>query len=259
MESELVKVSIQQDVATLTIDRPKALNALDGAVLSALETAVSQLEREVPRVLILTGAGEKAFVAGADIKAMSTLSAAEARAFSEMGHRVFARIEALPCPVISAVNGFALGGGLELALTADLLYASENAKFGQPEVNLGLIPGFGGCVRLPRRIGAQAAAELIYTGDTVDAARAKVLGLVVAVFPQATLLQEVQNIAAKIACRGPVAVRAAKRVMHRSLDVDAASACAIEAQEFAQLFSSADQKEGCNAFLEKRAAKFAGN
>ncbi len=259
MESELVKVSVTDAIATLTIDRPKALNALDGAVLDALDGAVSGLERasEV-RALILTGAGEKAFVAGADIKAMSELGPAEARAFSDRGQRLFARIEALPYPVIAAVNGFALGGGLELALTADLIYASENAKLGQPEVNLGLIPGFGGCMRLGRSIGRQAAAELIMTGETIDAARAHALGLVVAVFPQARLMEEVSAVARKIASRGPLAVRAAKRVLARALELDPASAAVLEQQEFAQLFVSADQREGCRAFLDKRAPAFTG-
>jgi enoyl-CoA hydratase len=219
---------------------------------------VAGVEKQALRALVLTGAGDKAFVAGSDIKAMSELSAVQARAFSELGHRVFARIEALPFPVLAAVNGFALGGGLELALTADLIYCSDNAKFGQPEVNLGLIPGFGGCVRLGRRIGAQASAELVLTGETIDAQRALRLGLVVAVFAQAELLEEVNAVAKKIASRGPAAVRAAKRVLQRALEVDPATAAVIEQQEFAQLFVSADQREGCKAFLDKRAAHFSG-
>ena len=256
---DLVRVSEENGVFTLTIDRPKALNALDASVIEALEAATSAIAKnDNARVVILTGAGEKAFVAGADIKAMAEMTCAEARVFSEKGHRVFAAIEALPVPVIAAVNGFALGGGLELALTADLIHASDNAKFGQPEVNLGLIPGFGGCVRLARRIGLQGATDLILSGDTIDAATARAIGLVVSVHIQADLMGEVNKVAQKIASRGPLAIRAAKRLLRRTLEVDQQTAQSLEQQEFAALFSSRDQREGCKAFMDKRAAQFVG-
>jgi enoyl-CoA hydratase len=256
---ELVRVSEDAGVVTLTIDRPKALNALDASVLEALGSAAATIAKnDNVRVVILTGAGEKAFVAGADIKAMADMSPTEARRFSEKGHQVFAAIEALPVPVIAAVNGFALGGGLELALAADLIHASDNAKFGQPEVNLGLIPGFGGCVRLARRVGLQNATDLILSGDTIDAAKARAIGLVVAVHTQADLMAEVNKVAQKIANRGPLAIRAAKRLLRRTLEVDQQTAQALEQQEFAALFSSRDQREGCKAFMEKRAAQFVG-
>ena len=259
MSSDNVLLQVDGPVATLTMNRPKALNALDQDVLLALVARIDEIRsNSAVRVVILTGAGEKSFVAGADIKAMAELTPEGAMRFASLGHAALAAIEALPMPVIAAVNGFALGGGLELALAADLIHASDNAKFGQPEVNLGIIPGFGGTVRLSRRIGAQAASELILTGDTIDAVRAHELGLVVAVHPQAQLLDEVRKVAAKIASRGPVAVRAAKKMIRLAAEIDATTALQVEQQAFALLFSSHDQKEGCRAFVEKRPANFTG-
>lgn len=257
--SDTVLLSQDGPIATITMNRPKALNALDHETLVALAQRLDEVAAlpEV-RVLVLTGSGEKSFVAGADIKAMADLNPQQAEKFSGLGHQVLARFETLNVPVIAAVNGFALGGGLELALCADLIYASDNAKFGQPEVNLGLIPGFGGTVRLSRRIGAQAAAELILTGDTIDANRAYALGLVVAVCPQPQLLDEVRKVALKIASRGPVAVQSAKRLIRVAAELDATQALRVEQQAFALLFATADQKEGCRAFTEKRAAQFVG-
>lgn len=257
--SDLVLLERDPHVATLTMNRPAALNALDESVLNALAARLDEVAAMPDlRVLILTGAGEKSFVAGADIKAMMDLSPLAAQRFSALGHSVLARFEALKVPVLAAVNGFALGGGLELALCADLIYASDNAKFGQPEVNLGLIPGFGGCVRLSRRIGIQAASHLILTGETIDAASAHARGLVVSVHPRTELLPAVRKVAQTIASRGPLAVQSAKRVMRAAYELDATQALSLEQQAFALLFASADQKEGCRAFAEKRAAQFSG-
>ncbi len=256
---ETIRVERSGGIATLTISRPKALNALDAQVLSELKQAVDALYGDAAlRAVILTGDGEKAFVAGADIKAMADMPAADAEKFALAGHALGHAIEALPVPVLAAVNGFALGGGLELALTADIIYASDNAKLGLPEVTLGLMPGFGGTVRLQRRVGAQAAAELIFTGEAIDASKALAIGLVRQVFPLAELRPAVQKIAEKIAARGPLGVRAAKQAWRLAHDASLDDACAFEAKAFALLFTSHDQKEGCKAFIEKRPAAFEG-
>ena len=246
-------------IATLTINRPSALNALSVEVLSELETELASLALDLEglRAVVITGTG-KAFVAGADIRAMSTLGPAQAAAFSAQGHRVLAALEALPVPVIAAVNGFALGGGCELTLACDLVYASENAKFGQPEVKLGLIPGFGGTQRLARRIGPMRAFELVATGRVVGAAEAKSLGLCLDVFPAAELLERVRAIAEGIARMGPLAVRAAKATQARGLEAPLATANALERDAFALLFATADAPEGMAAFLEKRDPVFSG-
>ena len=208
--------------------------------------------------MILTGAGDKAFVAGADIAAMSQMSSPEAYAFSEAGHRLGYQIEMSPFAVLAAVNGFALGGGCELMLACDLAYASENAKLGQPEVSLGVIPGFGGTQRLVRRVGIAKARELVFTGDVIAAAEAKRIGLVNDVFSSADLLPKVRAVAATIATKGPLAIASAKRVMLRGADLELASAHEMEAQAFGVLFGSTDQREGMTAFLEKREAQFTG-
>jgi enoyl-CoA hydratase len=246
-------------VATLTLNRPDKLNALNEKLLVELRDALAHLaEDRGVTALILTGAGEKAFAAGADIARMADMSAAEARGFAELGHAVGARIEQAHFVVIAAVNGFALGGGCELALACDFIYASDKAKFGQPEVNLGVIPGFGGTQRLARRVGIGRARELCYTGDTVDAAEALRIGLVNAVVPHAELMTRVRAVAAKIAGKGPLAIAQCKRVMLRGEDVPLVTASELEAQAFAALFGTSDQREGMKAFLEKRAAKFEG-
>jgi len=257
---DLVHVTWEGPVAWVEIHRPQALNALNAAVLNELELELANLaaDPEALRVVVITGAGEKAFVAGADIREMAALGPAQAAAFSAQGHRVLAAIEALPVPVIAAVNGFALGGGCELALACDLVYASENAKFGQPEVKLGLIPGFGGTQRLARRIGPMRALELVVTARTVGAAEAKALGLCLEVFPKAELHTQVQTIAEGIAQMGPVAVRSAKATQARGLEAPLATANALERDAFALLFATADGKEGMTAFVEKRDAVFVG-
>jgi enoyl-CoA hydratase len=257
--SELVRVCVEAAVATITIDRPKALNALNPQVLSELDAACAHLEANAElRCAIITGAGEKAFIAGADIAAMSAMSPVEADTFARRGHAVMHRIETLPVPVIAAVNGFALGGGCELALACDIIYAADNAKFGQPEVKLGLIPGFGGTVRLPRKVGYGAAAEWILSGEIYDAATALRIGLVQAVVPAAELMGKVRALAQTIAKRSPVAVRAAKHAMQVGIGTDPTTASSVEVLSFAQLFGTADMREGTKAFVEKRDPVFVG-
>lgn len=243
----------------LTMNRPEKLNALNEALVRALHDAVVELDADMSvRVVVLTGAGEKAFVAGADIAAMSEMSTTAAKAFADLGHAVGERLERAHFPVIAAVNGFALGGGCELALACDFAYASDKAKFGQPEVNLGVVPGFGGTQRLTRRVGIGRARELVYTGDTLDAYEALRIGLVNAVVPAGELLAKVRDVAKKIEAKGPLAIAQAKRLVYRGEDVPLAVANELEAQAFSALFGSLDQREGMKAFLEKRKATFTG-
>jgi enoyl-CoA hydratase len=208
--------------------------------------------------LIITGQGEKAFVAGADIKEINSLTAPQALAFAEKGQKLFRSLENLKIPVIAAVNGFALGGGCELALSCDFIYASDNAKFGLPEVTLGLIPGFGGTVRLSRVVGQNRAKELTYTGDMVTAAEAFRVGLANKVLPLSELLPAALKTAQTISLRAPVAVAHAKKSILKAFDADVDAAMAIEAKEFSGLFETKDVREGTSAFLEKRKAQFAG-
>ncbi len=256
---EVVKVAISEGIAEVVLCRPKALNAINAQMLDELNTAFEVLEQRGDiTCVILTGEGDRAFVAGADIAAMSTLNPSEAQAFAERGHRVFERIEGFPAPVIAAVNGFALGGGCELALSCDIIYASERAKFGQPEVKLGLMPGFGGTVRLPRKIGLGAASEWIFTGEVYSAQKAHAVGLVQELVAPEELLGRVRNIATLISQRGPQAVRASKRAMVQGLATDPRSAAASEQVRFGELFATADMREGTQAFLEKREPQFKG-
>jgi enoyl-CoA hydratase len=243
----------------VTIQRPDKLNALNGRVVEELSRAFAALASasDPVRCAILTGAG-KAFVAGADIAEMAALSSVEAKRFADAGHALGAQIEGLPFPVIAAVNGFALGGGCELALACDFIHAAEGAKLGQPEVNLGIIPGFGGTQRLVRRVGAARARELVYTGDMITAEQALAIGLVNAVHPAGDLLPRVREVAQKIATRGPLAVAASKRVMLRGESLDLPAACELEAQAFAALFGSDDQRAGMKAFVEKAKVQFTG-
>ena len=260
MAYEKILLEIDPDgIAVVTFNRPKVLNALDAATIGELADAVGRVERDpAVRAVILTGAGDKAFVAGADIGAMSGMGPLEARRFAEAGHGVLARLEALAVPTIAAVNGYALGGGCEVAMGCDLVYASEKARFGQPEVNLGIIPGFGGTQRLTRRVGIMRALELIMTGDAVDAAKAKEIGLALEVLPAAELLPFAKAQAKKIAGKGPVAIAAAKRVVREGADADLRTASELERQAFAALFGTADAREGMRAFVEKRAARWKG-
>jgi enoyl-CoA hydratase len=243
-------------VSTLTVARPDRLNALDAAVLDEMGAAVGEMaQRPEARCLVVTGDG-KAFVAGADIAAMRDMAGDEARVFARRGHDVFAGLESLPMPAIAAVNGFALGGGCELALACDFIYASERAKFGQPEVKLGIIPGFGGTQRLARRVGVGMARELIYSGELIGAAEAQRIGLVNRVVPPEDLLETAMQTARAIAAAGPLAVAAAKRVILQGADLPLGDANALEVETFAQLFDTRDRREGMGAFLDKRPPSF---
>lgn len=261
-DTDLVLVDRAGSIATITINRPDKLNALSSGVLLALGNTFANLAQASDddgpiRAAILTGAG-KAFVAGADISTMAEMTPTMGKRFSESGHALCNAIEALPFPVIAAVNGFALGGGLELALACDFILASEGAKLGLPEVSLGVIPGFGGTQRLIRRVGIAKARELVFTGDMVGAEAALAIGLVNAVIPAAELLLRARDTALKIASRGPLAVATAKRIMLRGESLDLPAACELETQAFASLFGSEDQRDGMKAFLEKSKASFRG-
>lgn len=244
----------RQGVALITISSPKTLNALNRTILEELDYMVANIGSDV-RVLVITGEG-KAFVAGADISQMCDFNDEQGLKFSEFGASVFRRIEELSIPVIAAVNGFALGGGCELALACDIRIASENAIFGQPEVKLGILPGFSGSVRLPRLIGAGRAKELIYTGRNVKSDEALNIGLVNAVVLLDDLMNEVYQMADKIMACAPLAVNAAKESINHGADLPIEDAIELESKLFGRLFASADQKEGMAAFLEKRKATF---
>ena len=254
---ELVKVERRGATALLTLNRPKALNALDGATLRALGAAVEEVRGGDARALVLTGEG-RAFAAGADIEAMGKMSPLEAAEFSRLGHASFASLESLRIPTIAAVNGFALGGGCELALACDWIYASTAARFGQPEVKLGLIPGFGGTTRLTRRVGVAWAKEMVLTADTLKAEEAQRIGLVNRVFEPDDLLDGALKAAEQIAGLGPIAVGIAKGVVQQTQDADIDVAHALEQNAFGLAFTSADRDEGIAAFLAKRDPKFEG-
>lgn len=254
-------LSFEQDgaIGILTVNRPKSLNALDPATLAELAACLETVRADDGvRCLILTGAGGRAFVAGADISVMVSMSPLEGKKFAALGLGVARGLEELPIPVIAAVNGFALGGGIELALACDLIVAADTAKFGQPEINLGVIPGFGGTQRLARRIGLPLARELIYTGDMIDAETALRYGLVNRVVPVAACLDEAKTLARTLAGKPPVAIRQAKAAINAGSDMDLQNGCRFETEAFALSFSTADKAEGMSAFLEKRAPKFTG-
>lgn len=238
-------------VGVITINRPKALNALNSQVLKEINATLDAVNLETTRCLILTGAGEKSFVAGADIAEMSTLTKAEGEAFGKAGNDVFRKLETFPIPTIAAVNGFALGGGNEIAMSCDIRICSDNAVFGQPEVGLGITPGFGGTQRLARIIGVGKAKELIYTAFNIKADEAYRVGLVNAVYPQAELMDAAKKMAAKIAKNAPIAVRACKKAINDGLDVDMDQAIVIEEKLFGSCFETEDQKDGMTAFLNK--------
>jgi enoyl-CoA hydratase len=245
-------------VAVVTLDRPEALNALNGETLTELRDAVRGLALDTDaRVVVLTGAG-KAFAAGADIKEMTDMSVLEAHGWGMLGHECGRLLESMPKPTIAAVNGFALGGGCELALACDIRYASEHAKFGQPEINLSVIPGWGGTQRLARAVGAGLAKDLILTGRTIDAAEAHRIGLVSAVYPADELMERVLETAAGLAKKSPVALSAAKDAANRALQGDLATGLSYEAILFSALFATEDQLEGMRAFTEKRDPEFRG-
>jgi enoyl-CoA hydratase len=235
------------------------LNALDLETLTALRDRLADLAKDVDvHVVVLTGAGDRAFIAGADIKYMSGLDVDEAKAWGDLGHEVGRLLENMRQPTIAAINGFALGGGCELALACDLRYASSNAKLGQPEINLGIIPGWGGTQRLARTTTLGFAKELILTGRTVGAEEAERRGLVNAVYEPDDLMREVMKVAINLAIKSPLALEAAKQAVNRALAGDHADNLARESDRFGELFSSEDAKEGLTAFAEKREPRFVG-
>lgn len=249
----------QDPVALLTLNRPEKLNALDETLLRELLQALGELEQsQSVRVVVLTGAGGKAFAAGADIAAMASMPPSAARRFAELGRRAADVIEQARFPVIAAVHGFALGGGCEIAMACDFIYASEAAKLAQPEVGLGIMPGFGGTQRLARRVGASRARELCMTGRMVTADEALRIGWVDAVLPTGELLPKALELARVIASKAPLAVEAIKRAILRGQDIPLPVANEIEAASFASLFGTEDQREGMRAFIEKRSPSFHG-
>jgi enoyl-CoA hydratase len=259
MAYENIIFQIDAGIATITFNRPKALNALNPALLDEFSQALDEIVADEDiRVLVLTGAGDKAFVAGADINVLAACNPLSARKFSKKGHTIIGRLQQLPIAVIAAVNGFALGGGTEIAIACDFIYASENAKFGQPEINLGLIPGFGGTQRLPRLIGSNKAKEMVFTGKMISAAEAQQMGLANKVVPQAQLMEEVMKTAREIASKGRLSLRTAKEAINYGLNTDLATGIHIEIEGFGMCYGSSDAKEGTAAFLEKRKAVFKG-
>ena len=249
---EFITYEAEGQIGIITINRPKALNALNSTVLEELDKTLDAVDLQTVRCLILTGAGEKSFVAGADIGEMSTLTKAEGEAFGKKGNDVFLKLETFPIPVIAAVNGFALGGGCEISMSCDIRICSENAVFGQPEVGLGITPGFGGTQRLARIVGTGKAKEMIYGARNIKAEEAYRIGLVNNVYPLEELMPAAKKLAATIARNAPIAVRNAKRAINEGLQVDMDQAVVIEEKLFGNCFETYDQKEGMAAFLEKR-------
>jgi|DewCreStandDraft_5_1066085.scaffolds.fasta_scaffold00189_94 enoyl-CoA hydratase len=259
MPYETLIVEAEEGVATITLNRPQALNAINTTMLHELLQALDALERDPSiRCVILTGAGDRAFSAGADIKEMKEKTPLEAMETGMLGHRVADRLERFRTPVIAAVNGIAFGGGCELALACDFIIASDAARFGQPEVNLGIHPGWGGTMRLPWHVGKGWAKQMIFTGEAIDATTAKEIGLVNLVVPADRLLQEARNIARTIAKKAPVAVQMAKLAINTGLDTDLRTAAVAEVESFAVCFATEDRREGISAFLEKREPQFKG-
>lgn len=249
---EFITYEVEGQIGIITINRPKALNALNSAVLDELDKTLDAVDQEAIRCLILTGAGEKSFVAGADIGEMSTLTKAEGEAFGKKGNDVFRKLETFPIPIIAAVNGFALGGGCEISMSCDIRICSENAVFGQPEVGLGITPGFGGTQRLARIVGTGKAKEMIYGARNIKAEEAYRIGLVNNVYPAEELMPAAKKLASTIARNAPIAVRNCKRAINEGIQVDMDQAIVIEEKLFGSCFETCDQKEGMNAFLEKQ-------
>ena len=250
-----VSCEVQDRVAVLTIDRPKALNALNPEVLNDLKLAFEGIDQDVVRCVILTGAGDKSFVAGADIASMSTMTKAEGEAFGRLGNDVFLMVENFPLPVIAAVNGFALGGGNELAMSCDIRLASENALFGQPEVGLGITPGFGGTQRLARVVGVGMAKQLVYSATNIKANEALRIGLVNAVYAPDQLMDAARKLAGKIASNAPIAVRNCKRAINEGIELPIAEAVQVEERLFGACFETHDQVEGMSCFLSREKPK----
>ena len=252
---EFVTYETEGYVGVVTINRPKALNALNSQVLEELDATFKAVDLDAVRCIILTGAGDKSFVAGADIGEMSTLTKAEGEAFGKKGNDVFRMIETFPIPVIAAINGFALGGGCEISMSCDIRICSDNAVFGQPEVGLGITPGFGGTQRLARLVGAGMAKQMIYTARNIKADEAYRIGLVNAVYTQEELMPAAEKMAAGIAKNAPIAVRNCKKAINEGLDVDMDQAIVIEEKLFGDCFETEDQKYGMAFFLDKNKEK----
>jgi len=256
MSYQTILFDHEADVATITFNRPDRLNALNHEMLSEFRDALDRVRRDPGiRVLLLTGAG-RSFIAGADIQVFLEFDPLTARAFARSAHETGFAIEAMEIPVIACVNGFALGGGLEMAMACDFIYAADTARLGQPEVNLGIIPGFGGTQRLSRLVGKGTAKEMVLTGRMVEASEAKTLGLVAQVFPTDTFMAECLKVARSLAAKGRVSLAAAKSAIDRGFDLDLKNACLLEVDSFALCFASPDAHEGARAFLEKRQPKF---
>ena len=257
MNTTALLVEIKETIATVTVNRPSAMNAMTLTTLQELDVVVQQLSASAEvRAVIITGAGEKAFIAGGDISMLRELGPVEARELALLAQGVCTAIEQSPKPFIAAVNGYALGGGCELAMSCDIRIAAEHARFGQPEVNIGTLPGFGGSQRLPRLVGKGRALEMILTGDMIDAQEAWRIGLVNKVVPQAELMAVTRSLAAKLASKSQMALKLCKEVVVNGLEMDLQRACSYEADLFALSFATADQQEGMAAFLEKRAPVF---
>jgi len=259
MAYDFLIVEREGGVAIVTLNRPAVLNALSLGVLKELDRAMTELREDASvRAIVLTGAGEKAFVAGADIRELAELSPVAGKAYAETGQRIFDRIEQMGKPVVAAVNGYALGGGCELAMACTMRLASDTAKFGQPEVKLGVLPGFGGTQRLPRLVGKGRAMELILTGATIDASEAHRIGLVNRVVPAASLLAEAKTLAQGLAAGAPIALRLSIDAINHGLEMTTTDGCAFEATAFGLVASTEDMREGTRAFVEKRKAAFTG-
>jgi enoyl-CoA hydratase len=260
MHYNTILFEVQNQIATITFNRPSVLNALNTELIDELYSAFDSVSgNEDIRVIVLTGNGPKSFMAGADITELAKASPLQAKALTERVHALLLKLEALSQPVIAAVNGFALGAGCEMALACDFIYASETAKFGMPEITLGLIPGYGGTQRLPRLIGKNQAKEMVFTGKFISAAEAEVLGIANRVLAPEALMEEVMKTAAVIAEKSRVALRAAKQSIDQGANTDLRTGIGIEINNFALAIGSLDAKEGLNAFLEKRKAEFKGS
>ncbi|ASS73796.1 crotonase [Tumebacillus algifaecis] len=259
MEFQNLLFEVRDGVGIITLNRPKALNALNSALLDEMGALLDDIAKnEAIHVVVITGGGEKAFAAGADIAEMQNFTAIEGRTFSVSGMKNISKLETIPQPTIAAVNGFALGGGCEVVMACDIRIASTKAKFGQPEVNLGVTPGFGGTQRLPRLVGPAIAKELLFTGDVIGAERAYQIGLVNQVVEPEELLNKALEMAQKIASKGQLAVRMSKQGVNEGMNMDLSRALQYESELFGLSFSTEDQKEGMAAFLEKRQAEFKG-
>jgi len=259
MEYKNILFSVEDGIATIAFNRPKAMNAMNGETMEELYDAASVCKKDsAVKALILTGAGEKAFVAGADIAQMQNMKPADILSFMELGHETMRLIETMPKPSIAAVNGYALGGGTEITMACDMRFASEKAVFGQPEILLGIIPGWGGTQRLARLVGMGRAKELILSGEQINAQRAFDIGLVNRVYPPEALMDETRKFARKLAALSGFATKMAKHAINYGYDISIDSANRLEMQCIAQCFSTDDQKEGMSAFLEKRKPAFTG-